>query len=94
MRNVPSNWKRLTLALVAALFTGLIVPASSGNAIPPPINCGSNQSTIITYYSNTTYQQAICSDVLYPCPGYSATNWCSGSRTPYSKRACNSCPAN
>jgi hypothetical protein len=97
MRDLKSGtWKRLTfaLALAAVVFTGLIAPATPGNAIPPPPNCGSNQSTIITYYSSSTYQNALCSDILYPCPGYSRTYYCRGSETPYTKMTCNSCPLN
>lgn len=88
------TWKRLTfaLALAAAVLTGLLAPVSSGHAIPPPANCGSNQSTIITYYSSSTYQNAVCTDVLYACPGYSPTDFCRNSKTIYSKTTCNSCP--
>lgn len=87
------TWKRLTfaLALAAAVLTGLIAPVSSGHAIPPPANCGSNQSTIIIYYSSSTYQNATCQDILYACPGFSPTNMCRTSKTPWTRTVCAPC---
>lgn len=90
------TWKRLTFAAVLSIVVaaGLITPAAPAGAIPPPVYCSSNQSTIIVYYSDRWKENAICQDVLYACPGEYPTHWCDGSKTPYYTKYCNSCPAN
>lgn len=95
MKNVlyPGTWKRLTytLALAAAVFAGLVAPASTGNALPYPQQCSWNQVTYYYYYSDPGYQNLDCVEIVYPCPGYSRTYMCDP--TPYYKRVCGSCPA-
>jgi hypothetical protein len=94
MRNVlhADPWKRLICALALAAATALLAPASPSNALPYQDHCPWYQSTIIKYYSDSTYTHQTCADILYPCPGYSPTSSCAGSETPYTKRICNICP--
>ena len=95
MRNVlsPGTWKRLTyaLALAAVVFAGLIAPVSTGNAGPLPPQCSWNQVTYYTYYSDPFFENQVCVEIVYPCPGYSRTYNCDP--TPYYKKSCGSCPA-
>ena len=90
MRNKlrPSTWKRLTcaLALAGAVLTGLIVPASPGNATPVTPACAFNQTVIRVYYSDAARTHPVCQDIVSPqaCRTY----YCDA--TPYYKDSCGS----
>jgi hypothetical protein len=85
-------WKRLTfaLALSAASFVLASAPRSEAKPITPA--CPFGNSVITAWYSDPGLTQGWCQDVTTPCPGYSATHYCDGSHTPYSKQICVSCP--
>ena len=91
-----ATWKRLTFALVAsaATFAGILAPTaqSAATAITPACPFGS--SIITAWYRDAALTQGWCQDVTTPCPGYSATHYCDGSHTPYSKTICVACGLN
>ena len=87
MRNVlhPITWKHLACGL--ALAAGIVIaPASPGNATAVPKQCALNQSVFRVYYSDSTFQHAVCQDVYEPAA--CKTNFCDA--TPYYKDSCGS----
>ncbi len=90
MRNVLRSTTRkclfCVLALAGGTFIGLLVPASPGNATAIPKQCASNQSLFRVYYSDSTFQHAVCQDVYEPAA--CKTHFCDP--TPYFKDSCGS----
>lgn len=89
-----TTWKRLTFAIVVAAASLVGIFALTGRSAAKPITPACSGSIITAWYRDAALTQGWCQDVTTPCPGQTATHWCDGSHTPYSKTICVACQAN